>query len=124
MTLMQFHAGGTDNRPQRSRGAPLLADYFAKISLGYTQLQHRAFGTLDSLDRHQLGLIDQGLSDIQHKRPHVSALLSRHNRLPYGWPRARPAFTWKYKPPDPPATSASRSIVRSRGTSPAFCSTE
>src|SRR5437588_1938398 len=40
VSLVELHACGSDNGAQRTRGASLLTNHLAQISLGHSQFQH------------------------------------------------------------------------------------
>ena len=69
-----LHACGAQQRSDRTRGPPLLADDFTQISRRHTQFQNRNLFTGNLTNRYLAGVIDENLGDLGYQFFHCHYL--------------------------------------------------
>ncbi len=69
--MFEFHAGGTEDCPQRTRRAALFSDDFAQVAGRYAEPEHRGAGVVRHIHLNGFGFIDKGPGNLKHQGPHI-----------------------------------------------------
>lgn len=70
-TVLEFHAGGTEDGSQRARGASLLADDLADIVAGDMQTENDSVLLAENLHSNGVRIVNQSTGDLSHQSLHL-----------------------------------------------------